>query len=154
MEILILELATAKPQSERELISTVIAECYAKIAAGKVLRGDAFTAYTEDGNKYKISLVFYRSSLQKLEVSKTPMLIPNFVFPFRLTAPDFKKFFRCRENMIKYLMECGDGIEYELTTTSESMLNNKAVLTPFNIKYTAADNTLIVDGKKYQLKNE
>ena len=151
MEILILELADAKPQNESELISTVIAECYAKIAAGKVLRGDAFTAYTEDGDKYKIQLVFYRKSLQKLEVSKTPMLIPNFVFPFRLTAPDFKKFFRCREDMIKFLMERGDGIEYELTTTSESMLNNKGVLTPFNIKYTATDNTLIVDGKKYQL---
>lgn len=154
MEILILELADAKPQSENELISTVIAECYAKIAAGKVLRGNAFTAYTEDGDKYKIHLLFYRSSLQKLEVSKTPMLIPNFVFPFRLTAPDFKKFFRCREDMIKFLMERGDGIEYELTTTSESMLNNKGVLTPFNIKYTAADNSLIVDGKKYQLSNE
>lgn len=154
MEILVLELANAKPQSENELISTVIAECYAKIAAGKVLRGDAFTAYTEDGDKYKIQLVFYRKSLQKLEVSKTPMLIPNFVFPFRLTAPDFKKFFRCREDMIKFLMERGDGIEYELTTTTESMLNNKGVLTPFNIKYTAADNTLIVDGKKYQLSNE
>ncbi len=154
MEILILELATAKPKSESELISTVIAECYAKIASGKTIRGDAFTAYTEDGNKYKISLVFYRKSLQKLEVSKTPMLIPNFVFPFRLTSPDFKKFFRCREDMIKFLMERGDGIEYELTTTSESMLNNKGVLTPFNIKYTAADNSLIVDGKKYQLSNE
>ena len=154
MEILILELAAAKPQNESELISTVIAECYAKIAAGKIIRGDAFTAYTEDGNKYKISLVFYRKSLQKLEVSKTPMLIPNFVFPYRLTAPDFKKFFRCREDMIKFLMERGDGVEYELTTTTESMLNNKGVLTPFNIKYTAADNTLIVDGKKYQLKNE
>lgn len=154
MEILILELAAAKPQNESELISTVIAECYAKIAAGKIIRGDAFTAYTEDGDKYKIQLVFYRKSLQKLEVSKTPMLIPNFVFPFRLTAPDFKKFFRCREDMIKFLMEYGDGIEYELTTTSESMLNNKGVLTPFNIKYTAADNTLIVDGKKYQLNNE
>ena len=52
MEILILELAAAKPQNESELISTVIAECYAKIAAGKIIRGDAFTAYTEDGNKY------------------------------------------------------------------------------------------------------
>ena len=82
------------------------------------------------------------------------MLIPNFVFPYRLIAPDFKKFFRCREDMIKFLMEYGDGIEYELTTTTESMLNNKGVLTPFNIKYTAADNSLIVDGKKYQLNNE
>ena len=54
--------------------------------------------------------------------------------------------------MIKFLMECGDGVEYELTTTSETMLNNKGVLTPFNIKYTAADNSLIVDGKKYQLE--
>ena len=67
---------------------------------------------------------------------------------------DFKKFFRCREDMIKFLMEYGDGVEYELTTTTESMLNNKGVLTPFNIKYTAADNSLIVDGKKYQLSNE
>ena len=82
------------------------------------------------------------------------MLIPNFAFPFRLTAPDFKKFFRCREDMIKFLMEYGDGVEYELTTTSETMLNNKGVLTPFNIKYTAADNSLIVDGKKYKLSNE
>ena len=82
------------------------------------------------------------------------MQIPIFCFPFMLTASDFKKFFRCREDMIKFLMEYGDSVEYELTTTSESMLNNKGVLTPFNIKYTAADNTLIVDGKKYQLSNE
>lgn len=80
------------------------------------------------------------------------MIIPMYVFPFMLTAPDFKKFFRRREDMIKFLMERGDGIEYELTTTSETMLNNKGVLTPFNIKYTAADNSLIIDGKKYQLE--
>ena len=152
MEILILELALAKPKSECELISVIIAECYARIAAGKIIRGASFTAYTEEGDEYKIKLVFYKSSLQKLEVSKSPMIIPNFVFPYRLTAPDFKKFFRCREDMIKFLMKYGDGIEYELTTTSETMLNNKGVLTPFNIKYTAADNSLIVDGKKYQLE--
>ena len=152
MEILILELALAKPKSESELISVIIAECYARIAAGKIIRGASFTAYTEEGDEYKIKLVFYKSSLQKLEVSKSPMIIPNFVFPYRLTAPDFKKFFRCREDMIKFLMKYGDGIEYELTTTSETMLNNKGVLTPFNIKYTAADNSLIVDGKKYQLE--
>ena len=152
MEILILELATERPQSESELISTVLAECYSRKAKGEYFRGKGFTAYTEDGDKYHIRVAFNGKSLQKLEVSKSPMLIPNFVFPFRLTAPDFKKFFRCREDMIKFLMECGDGVEYELTTTSETMLNNKGVLTPFNIKYTAADNTLIVDGKKHQLK--
>lgn len=152
MEILILELATANPQSESELISTVIAECYARKAKGEYFRGKGFTAYTEDGDDYHIHVLFNGKSLQKLEVSKSPMLIPNFAFPFRLIAPDFKKFFRCREDMIKFLMERGDGIEYELTTTSETMLNNKGVLTPFNIKYTAADNTLIVDGKKYQLE--
>ena len=155
MEILILELVAANPQSESELISTVITECYARIAAGKVVRGASFTAYAEDGHEYKIKLVFYRSSLQRLEVLKSDMLIPNFVFPFRLTAPNFKRYFRCREDMIKFLTEYGDGVEYELTTTTESMLSNKkGVLTPFNIKYTAADNSLIVDGKKYQLSNE
>ena len=152
MEILILELATERPQSESELISTVLAECYSRKAKGEYFRGKGFTAYTEDGDKYHIRVAFNGKSLQKLEVSKSPMLIPNFVFPFRLTAPDFKKFFRCREDMIKFLMEYGDGIKYDLTTTSETMLNNKGVLTPFNIKYTAADNSLIVDGKKYQLE--
>ena len=152
MEILILELATERPQSESELISTVLAECYSRKAKGEYFRGKGFTAYTEDGDKYHIRVAFNGKSLQKLEVSKSPMLIPNFVFPFRLTAPDFKKFFRCREDMIKFLMEYGDGIKYDLTTTSETMLNNKGVLTPFSIKYTAADNSIIVDGKKYQLE--
>ena len=154
MEILILELALAKPKSESELISVIIAECYARIAAGKIIRGASFTAYTEEGDEYKIKLVFYKSSLQKLEVSKSPMIIPNFVFPYRLTAPDFKKFFRCREDMIKFLMKYGDGIEYELTTTSERLLNPKKLLASFKIKYTAADNTLIVDGKTHHLRNE
>ncbi len=154
MEILILELAAANPKSESELISTILSECYARKAKGEYFRGKGFTAYTEDGETYHIRVAFNGKSLQKIEVAKSPMLIPNFVFPFRLTAPDFKKFFRCREDMIKFLMEYGDGIEYELTTTSESMLNNKGVLTPFNIKYTAADNALIVDGKIYQLSNE
>ena len=154
METLILELPNVDAHSEPEIISAILSDCYARKAKGEYFRGKGFTAYTEDGDKYKIQLVFYRKSLQKLEVSKTPMLIPNFVFPYRLAAPDFKKFFRCREDMIKFLMERGDGIKYELTTTSETMLNNKGVLTPFNIKYTAADNTLIVDGKKYQLNNE
>lgn len=154
METLILELPSVNAHSEPEIISAILADCYTRKAKGEYFRGKGFTAYTEDGDKYHIHVAFNGKSLQKLEVSKTPMLIPNFVFPFRLTAPDFKKFFRCREDMIKFLMERGDGIEYELTTTSESMLNNKGVLTPFNIKYIAADNTLIVDGKKYQLKNE
>ena len=154
METLILELPNVDAHSEPEIISAILSDCYARKAKGEYFRGKGFTAYTEDGDKFYIHVAFNGKSLQKLEVSKSPMLIPNFVFPFRLTAPDFKKFFRCREDMIKFLMEYGDGIEYELTTTSETMLNNKGVLTPFNIKYTAADNTLIVDGKKYQLNNE
>ena len=152
METLILELPSVDAHSEAEIISAILADCYARKAKGEYFRGKGFTAYTEDGDKYNIHVMFNGKSLQKIEVAKSPMLIPNFVFPFRLTAPDFKKFFRCREDMIKFLMECGDGVEYELTTTSETMLNNKGVLTPFNIKYTAADNTLIVDGKKHQLK--
>jgi hypothetical protein len=154
METLILELPGINAHSESEIISAILADCYARKAKGEYFRGKGFTAYTEDGDKYHICVAFNGKSLQKLEVSKTPMLIPNFVFPFRLTAPDFKKFFRCREDMIKFLTEYGDGVEYELTATSETMLNNKGVLTPFNIKYTAVDNTLIVDDKKYQLSNE
>jgi hypothetical protein len=153
METLILELPNVDAHSEPEIISAILSDCYARKAKGEYFRGKGFTAYTEDGDKFHIHVAFNGKSLQKLEVSKTSMLIPNFVFPFRLTAPDFKKFFRCREDMIKFL-KSGDGIEYELTTTSETMLNNKGVLTPFNIKYTAADNSLIVDGKKYQLNNE
>ena len=152
METLILELPNIDAHSEAEIISAILADCYARKAKGEYFRGKGFTAYTEDGDKYNIHIAFNGKSLQKLEVSKSPMIIPNFVFPFRLTAPDFKKFFRCREDMIKFLMECGDGVEYELTTTSETMLNNKGVLTPFSIKYTAADNSIIVDGKKYQLE--
>lgn len=154
METLILELPNVDAHSESEIISAILSDCYARKAKGEYFRGKGFTAYTEDGDKFHIHVAFNGKSLQKVEVSKTPMLIPNFVFPFRLTAPDFKRFFRCRKDMIKYLMEYGDGVEYELTTTSESMTNPKGVLTPFNIKYTAADNTLIIDGKKYKLKNE
>lgn len=152
METLILELPNIDAHSEEELISAILANCYARKAKGEYFRGKGFTAYTEDGDKYNIRVAFNGKSLQKIEVAKSPMLIPNFVFPFRLTAPDFKKFFRCREDMINFLMEYGDGVEYELTTTSETMLNNKGILTPFSIKYIAADNTLIVDGKKHQLK--
>lgn len=152
METLILELPNIDAHSEVEIISAILADCYARKAKGEHFRGKGFTAYTEDGDNYKIHVIFNGKTLQKMDVVKSPMLIPNFVFPFRLTAPNFKKFFRCREDMIKFLMERGDNIEYELTTTTESMLNNKGVLTPFNIKYTAADNALIVDCKKYQLK--
>lgn len=152
METLILELPNVDAHSEPEIISAILSDCYARKAKGEYFCGKGFTAYTEDGDKYHIRVVFNGKTLQSVTAFKTPMLIPNFVFPFRITAPNFKKFFRCREDMIKFLMEYGDGIEYELTTTSESMLNNKGVLTPFNIKYTAADNTLIVDGKKYQLE--
>ncbi len=154
METLILELPSVTAHSEPEIISAILADCYARKAKGEYFRGKGFTAYTEDGDKYSIRVAFNGKSLQKIDVAKSPMLIPNFVFPFRLTAPDFKKFFRCREDMINFLTKYGDGVEYELTTTSETMLNNKGVLTPFNIKYTAADNSLIVDSKKYQLSNE
>ena len=152
METLILELPNIDAHSEAEIISAILANCYARKAKGEYFRGKGFTAYTEDGDKYHIRVAFNGITLQKIEVAKSPMIIPNFVFPFRLTAPDFKKFFRCREDMIKFLMKYGDGIEYDLTTTSETMLNNKGVLTPFSIKYTAADNSIIVDGKKYQLE--
>lgn len=152
METLILELPSVDAHSEAEIISAILADCYARKAKGEHFRGKSFVAYTEDGDDYKIYVMFDGKALRKIEVAKSPMIIPNFVFPYRLTAPDFKKFFRCREDMIKFLMKYGDGIEYELTTTSETMLNNKGVLTPFNIKYTAADNSLIVDGKKHQLK--
>ena len=152
METLILELPNIDAHSEAEIISALLADCYARKAKGEYFRGKGFTAYTEDGDKYHIRVAFNGITLQKIEVAKSPMIIPNFVFPFRLTAPDFKKFFRCREDMIKFLMKYGDGIEYDLTTTSETMLNNKGVLTPFSIKYTAADNSIIVDGKKYQLE--
>lgn len=154
METLILELPNVNAHGEPEIISAILSDCYTRKAKGEYFRGKGFTAYTEDGDKYHIKVAFNGKTLQKIEVAKSPMLIPNFVFPFRLTAPDFKKFFRCREDMIKFLMEYGDGVEYELTTTTETLLNSKGVLQPFNIKYTAADNSLIVDGKKYQLSNE
>lgn len=154
METLILELPNVDAHSEPEIISAILSDCYARKAKGEYFRGKGFTAYTEDGDKYHIKVAFNGKTLQGVTVFKSPMQIPIFCFPFMLTAPDFKKFFRCREDMIKFLMEYGDGVEYELTTTTESMLNKKGVLTPFNIKYTAADNTLIVDGKKYQLSNE
>lgn len=154
METLILELPNVDAHSEPEIISAILSDCYARKAKGEYFRGKGFTAYTEDGDKYHIKVAFNGKTLQSVTVFKSPMQIPIFCFPFMLTAPDFKKFFRCREDMIKFLMEYGDGVEYELTTTSETMLNNKGVLTPFNIKYTAADNLLIVDGKKYQLSNE
>lgn len=154
METLILELPNVDAHSEPEIISAILSDCYARKVNGEYFRGKGFTAYTEDGDKYHIKVAFNGKTLQSVTVFKSPMQIPIFCFPFMLTAPDFKKFFRCREDMIKFLMERGDGVEYELTTTSESMTNPKGVLTPFNIKYTAADNTLIVDGKKYQLSNE
>lgn len=154
MEIFILELPKAAATTEQELITTVLSDCYQRKANGEAFRGKAYNAYTSDGDRYKVTLKFNGVNCSGIAIFKTPMIIPMHVFPFMLTAPDFKKFFRCREDMIKFLMEYGDGVEYELTTTSETMLNNKGVLTPFNIKYTAADNTLIVDGKKYQLNNE
>lgn len=152
MEIFILELPKAAATTEQELITTVLADCYNRKANGEVFRGKAYNAYTSDGDRYKVTLKFNGVNCSGIEIFKTPMIIPMYVFPFMLTAPNFKKFFRCRKDMINFLMEYGDGVEYELTTTSESVLNNKGVLTPFNIKYTAADNSLIVDGKKYQLQ--
>lgn len=140
--------------SEFELVTSLMQHCDALKANGDWFRGKCFTCYSDYGTKYKVQFKYDGGKFTSVEVRREKMLIPNFVFPFMLTAPDFKKFFRCREDMIKFLMERGDGIEYELTTTSETMLNNKGVLTPFDIKYTAADNSLIVDGKKYQLSNE
>lgn len=154
MEILILELPSATPQTEQQLITTVLADGYQRKANGEMFRGKVYNAYTSDSDRYKVTLKFNGVNCSDIEIFKTPMIIPNYVFPFMLTAPDFKKFFRCRADMIKFLMEYGDDVEYELTTTSETMLNNKGILTPFKIKYTAADSSLIVDGKKYQLSNE
>lgn len=133
--------------SERDMMRHLLDHVYKLRDAGKVVRGISFYAQCSDGWSKKILFTFLGKEITKIEAKGSAKLLPNWLFPYMTTDKNNKNlFFHTREEMLQSLK---DGVEYKLTTTSETLLNNKGLIGFFQIKKDG--NILIVDGKNHKL---
>lgn len=135
-------------ETQKDMMFGIISACYEKKARGEFFRSKSFFASTTDGVNIKILVKFTDGNLSGIETHRHPRVLPNWLFPFMLTENGKKKniFFREKFEMLAALK---DGVEYTLTTTSESLTNNQGSIAFFQLKKDG--NVLIVDGIKHNL---
>lgn len=135
-------------ETQKDMMFGIISACYAKKAKGDFFRSKSFFASTTDGVDIKILVRFTDGNLSGIETNRYPRLLPDWLFPFMLTEVGKKKNFFFREKL-EMLAALKNGVEYTLTTTSESLTNNQGSIAFFKLKKDG--NILIVDGVKHKL---
>ena len=135
-------------ETQKDMMFGIISACYAKKAKGDFFRSKSFFASTTDGVDIKILVRFTDGNLSGIETNRYPRLLPNWLFPFMLTEVGKKKNFFFHEKL-EMLAALKNGVEYTLTTTSESLTNNQGSIAFFKLKKDG--NILIVDGVKHKL---